>query len=79
MFGLVVAAVGALVALNPYAHAIKCDTIGHMMMIGGVLIVLDGALAMWGACTERVWVVKTVRGGGGREVYAYACSFVTWL
>ena len=60
MLGLVVAAVGAMVAFSAYAAAIHCNTIGYMMMFAGIVTVLAGAMAMYSACYEKIWGVKMV-------------------
>lgn len=61
MLGLVISAVGAMVAFSAYAAAINCDTIGYMMMIAGLVTVLAGAMAMYSACYEKIWGAKIVR------------------
>lgn len=49
-----------MVAFSPYASAIHCDTIGLMMMIGGLVVVAAGAMAMFSACYEKPWGAKIV-------------------
>ena len=50
-----------MVAFSPYASAIHCDTIGFMMMIGGLVVVAAGAMAMFSACYEKPWGAKIVK------------------
>lgn len=61
MFGLVVSAVGAMVAFSPYNKVTHCDTIGMMMMFAGLITLLSGGMAMFSACYEQIWAAKTVR------------------
>ena len=49
-----------MVAFSPYASSIHCDTIGFMMMIGGLVVVAAGAMAMYSACYEKQWGAKLV-------------------
>lgn len=49
-----------MVAFSPYASSIHCDTIGFMMMIGGLIVVAAGAMAMYSACYEKQWGAKIV-------------------
>lgn len=51
-------AVGGMVAFGAYSHQAHYDTLGYMMMIGGVLIMIGGAIAMYGACFEKAWAAK---------------------
>lgn len=57
---MVISAVGTMVAFSPYASSIHCDTIGFMMMIGGLVVVAAGAMAMFSACYEKPWGAKIV-------------------
>lgn len=49
-----------MVAFSPYASSIHCDTIGFMMMFGGLVVVAAGAMAMYSACYEKQWGAKIV-------------------
>lgn len=61
MLGLVISAVGTMVAFSAYAAAIHCNTIGYMMMFAGLFTVMAGAMAMYSACYEKIWGAKAVK------------------
>ena len=61
MYGLITMAIGGMVTFGAYAHQAHYDTMGYLMMLAGILIMIGGAFAMFGACKEKTWAVKLVR------------------
>lgn len=56
-----ISAVGAMITFSPYSKVTHCDTIGTMMMVAGLVALLSGCMAMFGACYEQIWAAKAVQ------------------